>query len=117
MCSFDVSLKLLISFAISNIIGHEQSSQNICMHVQTCTRPVERGRMPDSQSNRLCYSFEDWASSFSPRRPSSLSRINEYLAIDGGGNASEQSLHVIAAWLECFPEKPNWCRNEQVSQG
>ena len=24
---------------------------------------------------------------------------------------------VIAAWLECFPEKPSWCRNEQVCQG
>ena len=28
-----------------------------------------------------------------------------------------QSLRVIAAWLECFPEKPSWCRNEQVCQG
>ena len=26
------------------------------------------------------------------------------------------SLHVIAAWLECFPEKSSWCRNEQVCQ-
>ena len=24
---------------------------------------------------------------------------------------------AIAAWLECFQEKPSWCRNEQVSQG
>ena len=24
---------------------------------------------------------------------------------------------VIAAWLECFQEKPSWCRNEQVCQG
>ena len=24
---------------------------------------------------------------------------------------------AIAAWLECFQEKPNWCRNEQVCQG
>ena len=24
---------------------------------------------------------------------------------------------VIAAWLECFPEKLSWCRNEQVCQG
>ena len=30
---------------------------------------------------------------------------------------SEYSLRVIAAWLECFPEKPSWCRNEQVCQG
>ena len=27
---------------------------------------------------------------------------------------NEYSSRVIAAWLECFPEKPNWCRNEQV---
>ena len=24
------------------------------------------------------------------------------------------SLRVIAAWLECFPDKLSWCRNEQV---
>ena len=24
---------------------------------------------------------------------------------------------AIAAWLECFQEKPSWCRNEQVCQG
>ena len=22
---------------------------------------------------------------------------------------------VIAAWLECFPEKPSWCRNVGLS--
>ena len=26
-------------------------------------------------------------------------------------------MRVIAAWLECFPEKPSWCRNEHVCQG
>ena len=111
MYSFDVSFDLICNFQ------HNRAWTEFSKHLQTRTRPVERGRMQDSQSNRLCYSFEDWASSFSPRRPSSLSRINEYLAIDGGGNASEQSLHVIAAWLEWLPEKPSWCRNEQVSQG
>ena len=24
---------------------------------------------------------------------------------------------LVAASLECFPEKPSWCRNEQVCQG
>ena len=24
---------------------------------------------------------------------------------------------AFAAWLECFQEKPSWCRNEQVCQG
>ena len=59
---------------------------------------VERGssvgRMPDSQSrdpgsNPRCYRFEVWAFSFTSRRLSRLSCINEYLAIDSGGNVSE----------------------------
>ena len=33
-----------------------------------------------------CYRFEVWAFSFSPRCPSSLRIINEYLAIYTGGN-------------------------------
>ena len=45
-----------------------------------------------------------------------LSYINVYLAIDSGGNVSEYSSHVYGAWLECFPEKPSWCRNEHVCQ-
>ena len=24
---------------------------------------------------------------------------------------------AIAAWLECFQEKPSWCRNKQVCHG
>ena len=39
--------------------------------------------------NPLCYRFEVWAFWFSPRCHSSLSCINEYLAIDSGGNVSE----------------------------
>ena len=27
------------------------------------------------------------------------------------------SERVFASWLECFPEKLSWCRNEQVCQG
>ena len=59
---------------------------------------VERGssvgRMPDSQSREpgfepRCYRFEVWAFSFTSRRLSRLSCINEYLAIDSGGNVSE----------------------------
>ena len=50
--------------------------------------------MPDSQSREpgfdpLCYLFEGWAFSLSPRRPSSRSGINEFLAIDSNGNVSE----------------------------
>ena len=77
--------------------------------------------MPDSQSREpgfesLELPFEAWAFSFSPRRHSLLACINEYLAKDSGGNVSELSSRVIGAWLECFPEKPSWCLNEQVCQ-
>ena len=65
-------------------------------------------------SNPLSYRFEVLAFSFSPPSPSSLSCINKYLAIDSGGNVSECSSLVIAAWLECFPVKPSWCKNELV---
>ena len=30
---------------------------------------------------------------------------------------SELSSQEIAVCLECFPENPSWCRNEQVCQG
>ena len=42
-------------------------------------------------SNPVCYRFNCWAFSFSPRRPSSLSYINEYLAI-GKVNSSPDSM-------------------------
>ena len=40
-------------------------------------------------SNPRCYRFEVWAFSFTSQRLSRLSCINEYLAIDSGGNVSE----------------------------
>ena len=40
-------------------------------------------------SNPRCYRFEVWAFSFTSRRLSRLSSINEYLAMDSGGNVSE----------------------------
>ena len=40
-------------------------------------------------SNPRCYRFEVWAFSFTSRRLSRLSCINEYLAIDSSGNVSE----------------------------
>ena len=50
--------------------------------------------MPDSQSkepgsNPLCCCFKALAFVLSPRRPGSLSCMNDYLAIDSGGNVSE----------------------------
>ena len=75
-------------------------------------------RMPDSQSREhgfessLCYRFDVCAFSFSPRRISQLSCVDEYLAIDSGENVSEYSI-VFArncCVAKCFPEKPGWCR-------
>ena len=52
------------------------------------------GRMPDSQLREHGFEspllpFRSVVFSFSPRRTSSLSCVNEYLVIDGGGNVSE----------------------------
>ena len=62
-----------------------------CLFVE---RGSSVGRMPDSQSTEpgfepRCYRFEVLAFSFTSRRLSRLSCINEYLAIDSGGNVSE----------------------------
>ena len=47
-----------------------------------------------------CYCFKYWAVSFSPLCLSSLSCIDEHLAIDSGGNVSANSFSaVIVAWL------------------
>ena len=56
---------------------------------------------PDS--NPLCYRFEDWAFSFSPLTPLSLSCINEYLAIDSGGNVSDLVLARNCCLARMFP--------------
>ena len=40
-------------------------------------------------SNPFCYRFEVWVFLFSPRCLSPISCINEYLAIDSGGNVSD----------------------------
>ena len=68
--------------------------QNSMFMLQIVERGSSVGRMPDSQSrdpgsNPRCYRFEVWAFSFTSRRLSRLSCINEYLAIDSGGNVSE----------------------------
>ena len=47
-----------------------------------------QSREPGLESS-LWYSFSVWAFSFSPRRLSPFSCINEYLAIDSGGNVSD----------------------------
>ena len=62
------------------------------------------GRTTDSQSREpgfeypLCYRFVVWT-------------------WDRQQWKYERIVFVIAAWLECFPEKSSWCQNEQVCQG
>ena len=51
---------------------------------------------------------------FSPRRPSSLSCVNEYLAIDSVGNTILNSSNC--SMPECLPEKSSWCRNDHIRQ-
>ena len=36
--------------------------------------------------------------------------------MDSGGNVSELYSCLITAWLEWFPGKQSWCRNDQVCQ-
>ena len=59
-------------------------------HVSAGSSAVEsRTRNQESPgSTFLCYCFEIWAFSFSPRCLSPLSCINEYVAIVSGGNMS-----------------------------
>ena len=48
---------------------------------------------------------------------SSLSCVNEYLAIDSGGYSSEQPSCINCGVAECLPEKLRWHLIEQVSKG
>ena len=87
--------RTLTSF-YSNIMEH---------YVERGSSVVEcwtRKRHSPCSTPSLCYRFEVCAFPFSPRHPSSLSCIDEYLAIDSGGNVNEYSSGVIAAWLACF---------------
>ena len=63
----------------------------LIIYVERSSSVVEcRTRNRESPgSNPLCYRFEVWAFSFTSRRLSRLSCINEYLAIDSGGNVSD----------------------------
>ena len=66
-----------INFDVHNV----ESSSSV---VESRTRNRE-----SPGSNPRCYRFEVWAFSFTSRRLSRLSCINEYLAIDSGGHVSE----------------------------
>ena len=78
-------------FLMFNCLGRVESNRATYITVE---RGSSVGRMPDSQSREpgfetRCYRLEVWTFSFTSRRLSRLSCINEYLAIDSGGNVSE----------------------------
>ena len=79
-------------------IGHIWQHTVVHLSLQAGDKVVERDssvvecrtRNRESPgSNPLCYRYEVCAFSFTSRRLSRLSCINEYLAIDSGGNVSE----------------------------
>ena len=77
-----------------NRLVEEEEEETLFVNGMSVERGSSVGRMPDSQSREpgfepRCYRFEVWAFSFTSRRLSRLSCINEYLAIDSGGNVSE----------------------------
>ena len=82
-----------------------------------------RGRASDCRLREPGFDFyaallKPWASFFTLRCSSSLSCINEYLAINNGGNVYEQPSRInCSIWLDGIPEKPRWCLSEQVCQG
>ena len=71
--------------ASTNIIG-------LCLGLWSAVAQLVECRTRNRESpgsNPRCYRFEVWAFYFTSRRLSRLSCINEYLAIDSGGNVSE----------------------------
>ena len=79
-------------FALSGQLTVRHSPGQSIVFVERRSSVVECRTRNDRESpgsNPLCYRFEVLAFSFSSRRLSRLSCINEYLAIDNGGNVSE----------------------------
>ena len=74
------------------VTGHDAAEHSARMaNLERGSSAVEcRTRNRESPgSNPRCYRFEVWAFSFTSRRLSRPSCINEYLAIDSGGHVSE----------------------------
>ena len=70
--------------AHATTLNHDALYSAVAQLVECRTRNRE-----SPGSNPRCYRFEVWAFSFTSRHLSRLSCINEYLAIDSGGNVSE----------------------------
>ena len=80
-----------------------------------------RGRTSDSRLRGLGFKscaavLKPRAGVFTPHYSSSLSCINEYVAIDSGGYMYEQPLRINLYMDGCFPEMLRWCVIEQVCQ-
>ena len=87
----DIGKVLLVGVCVGIEAAEERYMRNISPSLQRGSSVVEcptRNRESPG-SNPLCYRFEVWAFSFCSRRLSRLSCINEYLAIDSGGNVSD----------------------------
>ena len=79
-----------VSFAVGNDVQQECAAKHHICGVWKLSGSIldSQSRGPDFESTH-CYRFKIWAFSFSPRGISSLSCINEYLAIDSSGNVIE----------------------------
>ena len=86
-CS-EVLLQLnIISRVLVGLLSELRRATGICAVAQLVECRTRNRESPGS--NPRCYRFEVWAFSFTSRRLSRLRCINEYLAIDSGGNVSE----------------------------
>ena len=90
-------------------IDVEMDNKGVLIFVERGSSVVEcwsRNRGEPGFESSLCCHFKVWAFLFSSQRPSSLSCINEYLAIDTGAMRLNGLRAVIA---EYFPEKSSLC--------
>ena len=63
------------------------------------------------------YHLEARAFSFSPRRPSSLSCVNEFLAIDGDGMGVNSLCALMAEWLNASQRSRVGVRMNRSARG
>ena len=93
-----MGVQVILYSSFFKIVSSIDMKGNCCLK-HSCKSHVERGstavecrtRKRDNPGSKypFCYCFEVWAFSFYTRCPSSLSCMNEYLAIDSGGNVSD----------------------------
>ena len=119
MWDFNICVKSVLYCHFQMNDTHLQKFGLLKVTVGRDSIPVRR---PDSQSREPgfkshCGRFEPLASVITPRCHSSLSCINEYLAIQSGGYVNEEPSRSNSSVAEYFPKKLRWPWNEQVCQG